>query len=402
MLVTRFGWRRTLIFVAMCELLIKCVESLFIMRTGTDDLNQMWSLSRVTYLLDASPLAYWFSWSLGAWIADAFLNGRPLPLAKSSLAFWSALVVGSYCVKPLVPFFFTLVAILTATAISKLLIQKITIRIPSFFLSHLRLTGIWSYSIYLLHQPLIVMGLGALLVICPPAKDEALVQFGFCLVMWFVIMLIGGLWHRICELPSIACGKRFAANAKVPQQCDENNCQPNLIAACPRKFRTPGLNPNLMWPRVKCAHESNSCRRRIRRLPQRRNRRPADHVMVHGLIPQLCPHLPQRCRQELRHCRDTWSNGRNNQSRPAYSGVQEILSSSNWIYVRSTGLGSHIMGPWQNGWFPNLPIDQHFIYAFPRHPQPQTGHRFNHLGEIGLTVDGVRIFDSGDALLLLA
>ena len=93
----------------------------------------------------------------------------------------------------------------------------------------------------------------------------------------------------------------------------------------------------------------------------------------------------------------TWSNGRNSQSQPAYSGVQEILTSSNWIYVRSTGLGSHIMGPWLNGRFPNLPTDQHFIFAIPRHPRPQTGDRFDHLGEIGMFVDGVRMFDSGDA-----
>ena len=93
----------------------------------------------------------------------------------------------------------------------------------------------------------------------------------------------------------------------------------------------------------------------------------------------------------------TWSNGRQIQSRPAYCGVQEILSSSNWIYVRSTGLGSQIMGPWQNGWFPNLPTDQHFIFAIPRHPKQQTGNRFNHLGEIGLFVDGVRMFDASDA-----
>ena len=93
----------------------------------------------------------------------------------------------------------------------------------------------------------------------------------------------------------------------------------------------------------------------------------------------------------------TWSNGRQIQSQPAYCGVQEILSSSNWIYVRSTGLGSQIMGPWQNSWFPNLPTDQHFIFAIPRHPKLQTGNRFNHLGEIGLFVDGVRMFDACDA-----
>ena len=93
----------------------------------------------------------------------------------------------------------------------------------------------------------------------------------------------------------------------------------------------------------------------------------------------------------------TWSNGRNTQSQPAFCGVQEILSSSNWIYIRSTGLGSQVMGPWQNGRFPNLPTDQHFIFAMSRQPTEQQGNHFNHLGEIGMFVDGVRMFDAGDA-----
>jgi len=93
----------------------------------------------------------------------------------------------------------------------------------------------------------------------------------------------------------------------------------------------------------------------------------------------------------------TWSNGRNTQSQPAYCGVQQILSSSNWVYIRSTGLGSQIMGPWQNGRFPNLPTDQNFIFAIPRHPKTQSANEFNHLGEIGMFVDGVRMFDAGDA-----
>jgi hypothetical protein len=93
----------------------------------------------------------------------------------------------------------------------------------------------------------------------------------------------------------------------------------------------------------------------------------------------------------------TWSNGRQIQSQPAYCGVQAILSSSNWIYVRSTGLGSQVMGPWENGRFPNLPVDRHFIFAFPRHPTVQTSQAYNRLFEIGLFVDGVRMFDATDA-----
>jgi len=93
----------------------------------------------------------------------------------------------------------------------------------------------------------------------------------------------------------------------------------------------------------------------------------------------------------------TWSNGRNTQSQPAYCGVQKIVSSSNWVYVFSTGLASQTMGPWLNGRFPNLPTDQHFIFAIPRHPTVQTSRGFNRLFEIGLFVDGVRMFDACDA-----
>ncbi|HEV2695162.1 MAG TPA: YHYH protein [Verrucomicrobiae bacterium] len=93
----------------------------------------------------------------------------------------------------------------------------------------------------------------------------------------------------------------------------------------------------------------------------------------------------------------TWSNGRNTQAQPTGCGVQEILSSSNWVYIRSTGLGSQVMGPWQSGRFPNLPTDQHYIYAISRHPVAQAGHAFNRLNEIGMFVDGVRMFDANDA-----
>lgn len=98
----------------------------------------------------------------------------------------------------------------------------------------------------------------------------------------------------------------------------------------------------------------------------------------------------------------TWSNGRLAQSQPAYSGVQEILTSEDWIYIRSTGLAANVMGPWYGDWqrvrlFLNLPTDQHLIFRIPRHPTFETSLAFQPLGEIGMTVDGVRMFDSNDA-----
>src|ERR1041385_8771480 len=42
----------------------------------------------------------------------------------------------------------------------------------------------------------------------------------------------------------------------------------------------------------------------------------------------------------------TWSRGTLSQSTPVYSGVHEVYSSPNWVYLRTSGLGAHTMGPW--------------------------------------------------------
>ena len=71
----------------------------------------------------------------------------------------------------------------------------------------------------------------------------------------------------------------------------------------------------------------------------------------------------------------------NRQHHPGIAGllpkVQEIYSSSNWVYIRSSGLGSHVMGPWylnaaHTQAFPNYPTNQHALYRLSR--QPSGGH----------------------------
>src|ERR1041385_5265366 len=93
----------------------------------------------------------------------------------------------------------------------------------------------------------------------------------------------------------------------------------------------------------------------------------------------------------------SWSNGTQIQSLPAYCGVQEIYSSSNWVYLKTSGLANHIMGPWLNGSFPNLPKNQNVLYRIPRVPVLHTGTNLTGLGAIGYFVDGVAMFDSRDA-----
>src|SRR5215831_148856 len=93
----------------------------------------------------------------------------------------------------------------------------------------------------------------------------------------------------------------------------------------------------------------------------------------------------------------TWSNGSQTQASPVYVGIQELYSSSNWVYLRSSGLATHIMGPWLNGAFPNLPKNQNTLYRIPRVPIVHTATNLTGLGPIGYFVDGVAMFDSRDA-----
>jgi hypothetical protein len=98
----------------------------------------------------------------------------------------------------------------------------------------------------------------------------------------------------------------------------------------------------------------------------------------------------------------TWGNTTLKQTVPVYCGVQQILSSSNYVYIRTTGLGSHIMGPWYNNaahtaLFVNFPTNQKAIYRIPATPVIPPTHTYTQLGEIGMMVDGVRIFDANDA-----
>lgn len=94
-----------------------------------------------------------------------------------------------------------------------------------------------------------------------------------------------------------------------------------------------------------------------------------------------------------------WSNGTQTQAAPAYAGVQGVYSSSNWVYLRTSGLGQHVMGPWQNGAFPNLPKNQNVLYRIPRWPVVHTATNLTGLGAIGYFVDGVAMFDSRDGFV---
>ena len=98
----------------------------------------------------------------------------------------------------------------------------------------------------------------------------------------------------------------------------------------------------------------------------------------------------------------TWSRGAISQSLPAYGGVYEVAASATWAYVRTTGLGSHTMGPWygnaaHTALFMNVPKSSATLFRIPRAPTVPATKTLTGLGPIGVFVDGVIMFDSRDA-----
>lgn len=97
----------------------------------------------------------------------------------------------------------------------------------------------------------------------------------------------------------------------------------------------------------------------------------------------------------------TWSRGSGTQTSPTYSGVNQVSYSANYVYIRTTGLASHVMGPWfldaaksQN--FPNFPSNTAKIFRFPRTPVIPTSKTNTGGGATGYFVNGVALFDMRD------
>jgi len=218
-MVARVGWRNAMFIVAAIEILLRVGASLAVCSGQTDSpWAKVWSQAAF------SPFGYWYSWSLGAWIADAYLKGRPLPLRKQSLTLWLALWLVSYLVKPLDSFFFLLAAVSTVVATSKLLGgDRPPFSIPAWTGDFLKQMGEWSYGIYLVHQPFLLMVFGPIIgwisfisvsaydyLSEPPYLNQYGIVFRFLITLLSLLIVIplGVLWFRAVERPSLALGNK--------------------------------------------------------------------------------------------------------------------------------------------------------------------------------------------------
>lgn len=199
-LVARLGWGRSLVFIAALEICLRTIWSVVFVVTGEP----------LPISFTGLPFLYWYSWSIGALVAEAHLSGRTLPFTNHSLIAWSGVAIGSSFLKPLASFSFLFFALLTATLIAKLLQRdREPLVLPLFFSNSFRMIGLWSYSIYLLHQPFLDLVPRIAAKFSLPNYPQSLVFFTLSLCIWFPIVGLAVLWYRVIELPSIAISRQI-------------------------------------------------------------------------------------------------------------------------------------------------------------------------------------------------
>jgi len=202
--VAKFGWQTTMTALAVCECLIRAaggiVDTLDAYNTG---------LGRVAVILGQLPFGFWFSWTIGASVAESFLKKQQFTFAKVPLVPCLTLAVGCYFIKPAAPFMFFFAALTTAVAVSKILSGGRGIRIPALLSGSLNKIALWSYSIYLVHQPLLYIYSLVIGRLFPWANVYHITAFFLVVATFLIIIPIGALWHRVIELPGINFGKRL-------------------------------------------------------------------------------------------------------------------------------------------------------------------------------------------------
>ena len=204
-LVGRMGWGRAMGMLAACELLIRGFDG------GVQTLDAAGTAAgQVSWLLANSPFGYWFSWALGAFIADAWLKKQPLPFAHASPLRWLVLALGVHFARPLCGFQFLLFAVTTAAVTGRCLSgSRPPVKAPAFSLALLQRIGLWSYSLYLLHQPLLHVYSHLIVWAVPVGHRPAPAAFVLVMLTWLIIIPLSALWYRLVEMPGIAFGRKI-------------------------------------------------------------------------------------------------------------------------------------------------------------------------------------------------
>lgn len=202
--VRRWGWNGALWVTAAIEIGLRTVD-LFPQFPGNP------------VLLRAHPIFYWFSWSIGAKLADDWLHGRPLFLQSVPVWLFPSLMAVSLFFKPLFTYCFLFIALSTARwMVAWMSPSSAAPARPRPGSELLRLIGVISFSIYLLHQPFLHLVPDGLRMIFPRHYFHPMFIYAISLGVGAAVCVASWFFYRWVELPSIAAGKWLVGKIARP------------------------------------------------------------------------------------------------------------------------------------------------------------------------------------------
>jgi peptidoglycan/LPS O-acetylase OafA/YrhL len=195
--VRRTSWTRALVWLAGIELALRIMASF-----GFELQGQFTSV-----YLRANPFYYCFSWVVGAALADAYMSGKPLPFSKVHWMVWAVigLLTSQY---PTHSFSWPFFALATGSYLSRHLSRESVEEKKSLLGRYVRATGLYSYSIYLIHTPILLTVVKLCEDHVPGMDRNPYLIFGVGAATWIFFFPLGALMYHWVEKPGIDLGKK--------------------------------------------------------------------------------------------------------------------------------------------------------------------------------------------------